>query len=208
MIDVNDNFESRQRPSIVMEAAPTGSALTGSAPTSAVCEHLVSCLHCKRQFRPRGINRHLVSCPLKPAFSIQPTVISTSISTTNPTDSTAHLTNDSSESANLPPYEHVPRVPTTTYNNTDGHTFVNSIEHIYSTIIQWRKNLFQTPSGSAGKIYIKLLTTWLKHFNDNSSFKGVAMKVYMILPCLMLQKPSRTSKSRDHTKALERRFHL
>ena len=34
----------------------------------------------------------------------------------------------------------------------------------------------------------------------------IALKVYMILPCLLLQKPSRESKARDHVKKLEERI--
>ena len=108
--------------------------------------------------------------------------------------------------ANLPGYDCVARTPTTTYNNTNGQDFLEVVEKIYSNTVKWRKNLFQIPSGNAGKAYIRLSMLWLKHFNDNSSFKGIALKVFMILPCLMLQKPSATSKSKDHTMALERRL--
>ena len=40
------------------------------------------------------------------------------------------------------------------------------------------------------------------------SFKGIALKVYIILPCLMLQKPPSTSKARDHTDALRNRLRM
>ena len=34
------------------------------------------------------------------------------------------------------------------------------------------------------------------------------MKVFMILPCMMLQKPSATSKSKDHSEALKERLQM
>ena len=107
--------------------------------------------------------------------------------------------------ANLPPFERIPKAPITSYNNIGGTEFMGIIKRIYSSVIQWLKNLFQTPNGSAGKAYIRLKTQWLKHFNENTTFKGIALKVFMMLPGLMLRKPYATSKSRDHSKALERR---
>ena len=109
---------------------------------------------------------------------------------------------------NLPAYTEVPIVPTVPYNNIDGVSFADTINHIYNTILKWKKNLFQTPSGAAGKEFIKLLTLWLNNFNNNSSFKGIALKVYMVLPSLMLQKPSPTSKAKDHTDALRSRLRM
>ena len=104
--------------------------------------------------------------------------------------------------SNLPSFVNVPAVPTALYNGIDGQTFAEAVDEIYSSIITWRKNLFLTPSGEAGKAFIKLLTTWLKNFNSDSTFKGIALKVFMVLPSLMLQKPSSTSKTKDHVKAL------
>ena len=79
---------------------------------------------------------------------------------------------------------------------------------MYDTITEWRENLFQTPSGKAGKDFIKLLTVWLKKFNTDSTFKGIGLKVFMTLPSLMLQKPSATSKTKDHVGALQSRLEL
>jgi len=63
------------------------------------------------------------------------------------------------------------------------------------------------PTGNAGKSFINELTFWLKQLNSsNSKLNSIAMKAFMVIPALILQKPSRTSKAKDHTIAVERRM--
>ena len=50
----------------------------------------------------------------------------------------------------------------------------------------------------------RLINSWI----DDSALKPVAFKAIMVMPALLLQKPSRTSKAKDHTKALSRRLEL
>ena len=111
-------------------------------------------------------------------------------------------------SANLPEYEEVNAIPTRPYNNINGDDFSEIVDRIYNETVKWRKNLFQVPSGKSGKAFVKLLTEWLEHFNNNTPHQGIALKVFMIIPSLLLQKPSQTSKSKDHTKALTERLRL
>ena len=62
-------------------------------------------------------------------------------------------------------------------------------------------------SGKAAKSFITELTFWLDHFNKNSEYQYyIALKVYFILPSLLLQKPSKKSKSKDHCRKLEERM--
>ena len=58
------------------------------------------------------------------------------------------------------------------------------------------------------RIFINELTIWLDHYNRSTPFKSIAIKVFMTLPCLLLQKTSRNSKAKDHSKALEDRLKL
>ena len=59
----------------------------------------------------------------------------------------------------------------------------------------------------SGKIFIKELTYWIRQFNSaDSNLNRIAMKSFMILPCLILQKPSAKSKSKDHAECIIRRL--
>ena len=86
--------------------------------------------------------------------------------------------------------------------------FVQQINLIYEEIVYWRKNLFLVPSGKHGKEFVKELTSWIQQFNDGSQNCQIALKVCMILPAILLQKPSRNSKAKEHTLRLEQRLNL
>ena len=64
------------------------------------------------------------------------------------------------------------------------------------------------PTGAAAKKYIAETTKLMNGWTNNSPLKDMAFKAIHIMPSLFLQKPSRTSKAKDHLKALERRIDL
>ena len=83
-----------------------------------------------------------------------------------------------------------------------------SVSTAYETIVHWRKNLFEVPSSAVGRRFVKELTTWLKHFSAETKFRPIAIKTFLILPALLLQKPSANSKRAEHKKLLEARLDL
>ena len=93
-------------------------------------------------------------------------------------------------------------------NNLKGVEFVQQINDAYNTIIKWRLNMMKLPTGKAAKEFVSELTTWLEHFNKNTEFAPIALKVYHTLPSLLLQKPSKNSKAKEHLKKLEERLAL
>jgi len=82
------------------------------------------------------------------------------------------------------------------------------IDSAYDVITIWRRNLFQIPTGSAGKLFVTELAILLDAFAKNHRTSDFAMKAAMVLPALCLQKPSRNSKAKDHAACLERRLAL
>ena len=52
------------------------------------------------------------------------------------------------------------------------------------------------------------ITRLLKLWIQDSSLKTIALKVIHVMSALLLQKPSKNSKSRDHLVSLERRLKL
>ena len=86
--------------------------------------------------------------------------------------------------------------------------FEENVTFIYEQIVYWKKNLFLFPTGKAGKLFIDKLTKLFNAWIDGSPLKKIAMKAVMTMPSLLLQNPSKESKSKGHLKALERRMEL
>ena len=86
--------------------------------------------------------------------------------------------------------------------------FKDLIDSVYDEIVHWKKNLFQLPTCKVGKNFVKELSLWLKYFNSESEYQCVAIKAFIVLPALLLQKPSAKSKSEEHKKLLEERLDL
>ena len=107
---------------------------------------------------------------------------------------------------NLPKFIPVIRTPTHPWHNLSNSEFVKHIDKAYNEIITWRKNPFKILSGKAVKDFIKELTFWIKKFNSDTQFHGIALKIFMLLPSLLLQKPSKDSKAKEHLKKLEERL--
>ena len=94
------------------------------------------------------------------------------------------------------------------WGDIPGNEFVQIINKAYEKIVFWRKNLFKLPSGSAGKRYISEITKLLNGWTFNSPWKDISFKAIHIMPGLLLQKPSKNSKAKDHANALRRRLIL
>jgi len=95
-----------------------------------------------------------------------------------------------------------------TFNNLSSSDFSTYINKGYDEVLKWRKNIFKIPSGKAAKEFISELTFWLIQYNTNSDLHGIALKVYMLLPSLLLQKPTRNSKAKEHLAKLQNQLNL
>ena len=95
-----------------------------------------------------------------------------------------------------------------TWGNISHASFCYIVSGVYDEIVHYRRNIFNVPSGRTGKSFIEEFTFWIKQFNADSDLNSVALKAFMVLPTLILQKPSATSKSEEHSAAIERRLAL
>ena len=85
----------------------------------------------------------------------------------------------------------------------------DNVNQTYADIACFKKSLFNLPSGAVGKEFIKELTFWLSQVNfAGSNMNSVALKCFMILPTLLLQKPHAKSKTREHVECMKRRLQL
>ena len=98
--------------------------------------------------------------------------------------------------------------PNFIWGNNQGEEYCAKVNQAYEEVVHWRCNLFQVPSGSAGKAFVTELAHLYQAYTDGSSLESVALKACTVAPILLLQKPSRTSKSKDHVNHLQRRLDL
>ena len=81
------------------------------------------------------------------------------------------------------------------------------INAIYEEIVLWRRNIFMVPTGASGKKFVNEIAKWLNFWNQESDdYMAIALKVVMVMPAILLQKPSFKSTSKEHSQCLERRL--
>ena len=98
--------------------------------------------------------------------------------------------------SNLLPYANASSFVNSTTNSLNRHESLETIHGVYEEIMQWRKNFFKLPSGNTAKMFIREFKSWLKHFNRDSEYKSIVLKVYMILPSFLVQKPIAIAKQK------------
>ncbi len=89
-----------------------------------------------------------------------------------------------------------------------GSEITEAVHHAYSKIVHWKKNLFKVPTGKAGQDFIEEVSKTLVHYVSGSHFESLALTMSMIIFPLLLQKPSRSSKAKDHKIYLAKRLAL
>ena len=87
----------------------------------------------------------------------------------------------------------------------DSYQFEENLSVVYEKIVCWKKNLFLLPSGCVGTQFIGETTKLMNKWIHDSPLTDISFKAIMIMPSLLLQKTSQKSKSREYSKALERR---
>ena len=83
-----------------------------------------------------------------------------------------------------------------------------AVTKAYTTISTWVPNLFLLPSGKEGKAFIEELTIMLQHFIDKSTCQAFSLTSFLIMVPLLLQKPSKKSKTSEHKEHLKRRLDM
>ena len=105
----------------------------------------------------------------------------------------------------FPSYTNSSSVVKVYYQHLSRHEFVETINRVHDEMGSGEKP-FQDFLLGMQQMFIRDLTSWLEHFNRDSKYKYIALKVCMILPSLLLQKPNCNRKVKDHTKKLEERL--
>ena len=87
------------------------------------------------------------------------------------------------------------------WGSLEGEQHIYSeIQDAYKEITSWKKNIFMLPHGKAGTEFIRELTRLINLFVHQTKWERLAIPLVHVFLPLMLQKPSKTSKARDHAK--------
>ena len=155
------------------------------------------CCNCDRRFHSsRGLKQHQRSCQSR-------NKIPTDRKSTE-TIEDSQFSTKTSISADEPSTQSVKYI----WGKYKDHEFEKNLSQVYETVVFWRKNLFLLPSGKAGKKFIGEVSRLMSEWLHDSLLKDIKFKAIMVMPRLLLQKPSQKSKSKDHLRALERRSEL
>jgi hypothetical protein len=87
-----------------------------------------------------------------------------------------------------------------------GKYFSTQVNEVYDEITEWRKMSSSYLQGNMERLFTSELTSWLSKFNSDSPYQCIALKAFMILPSILLQKPPKKSKAKEHSVSLERRL--
>ena len=90
----------------------------------------------------------------------------------------------------------------------DGQQIRHTVDLAYEEIVTWKRNLFLVPYGKIGRRFIHELARFYQAFADATVFESIAMKICVILPHLLLQKPHQKSRAKEHNNHLSRRLSL
>ena len=151
-------------------------------------EHV--CTICRRPFRTgRGLNQHLRTC----------------LKSTNEINKPPKPPPDEPP---LPGKDHVDCSPSYQWGKYECKIFEKNLNFVYESIVYWRKNLFLLPTGKAGKSFIDETTRLMNGWSEDSPLRQIAFKAIMVMPNLLLQKPSKNSQSKEDNVALQRRMLL
>ena len=112
------------------------------------------------------------------------------------------LQNYQDMTSNLPPVDSVTPSDQLQFGEFSGVGAVKACNQIYNEIVIWKRNLFMLPTGNAGKCFLEEMTKLINAWTSKSNLEPAALTMLMILPGLLLQKPSKRSKSADHKRVL------
>ena len=172
-------------------------------PPGSVSEHLgvhqqtTKCTICEREFNNvRGLNVHLRTCKRQ-----------LSRSQNNQGIQTQNQNPHGMQNQNQIQCPNRVQITITVWGKHSAEELMIIGNAIYEEIVFWKKNLFKLPSGAAGKLYIKemirLIHIWVE---DNKPVSKISLKLLMVMPAVLLQKPCRKSKAKQHKQYLKDRM--
>ena len=178
--------------------------LTQTVSIADMSSYSHTCSGCRRSFKTaRGLGRHKASCTKGKSI-----VAGSNIENSNDAaTSEGHLSSQQQQPESS--------TETGSSQNSDPLTLLflcylttQKIKKIYEEIVFWRKNMFDLPSGATGKAFIRELTRLIESWTNSTEICDTALKALMVMPALLLQKPTRKSTAKQHKEYLKKRLDL
>ena len=120
-----------------------------------------------------------------------------------------HCNEDQTDSTlELPPFQSLKSADNVAWGKLRGSAIMSALKEAHSEIVKWKPNLFLTPSGSVGKDFIDELTRLASLFANKTDSESFALTALVVSIPLLLQKPGKNSKTKEHVKHLQRRLAL
>ena len=93
------------------------------------------------------------------------------------------------------------------WGNKSFEEVVEKVTTIYEEVVFWKKSIFKLPSGAVGKDFIKEATKLISIWNEEKQpLSNIALKMVMIMPALLLLKPTYKSTAKQHVEYLRKRL--
>ena len=110
---------------------------------------------------------------------------------------------DIQDSSNILPSFTAVQEPNFKWGEVDGAALTEVINHAYKETVHWRGNLLKVPSGEVGKAFVSEMGHLYHAYAQNSPLEEIALKCVMTMTALLLQKPHRSAKTKEHSICLE-----
>ena len=94
------------------------------------------------------------------------------------------------------------------WGELDGVAFGRVLDECYEEVVHWKHNVVFVPAGSVGKAFVDEVARLYQSYADNDVIEPIALKACMVMQVLLLQKPRKQSKAKEHSDALSRRLTL
>lgn len=88
-----------------------------------------------------------------------------------------------------------------------GQAIFDVVNSCYE-VAHWKPNLFLVPFSSAGTSFVKEVARLLQAFGDGSSLERISIKAISLMQTILLQKPTKQSKTKEHVSHLKWRLDL
>ena len=94
------------------------------------------------------------------------------------------------------------------WNDISGEEVCKFLMSAYEEIIHWKPNIFLIPYGKTGRSFVQELARLYQAFAEDSALSSIALMACSVMQPLLLQKPYRKSRAKDHSAHLLRRLEM